>query len=453
MAYEALVCRINHRDVGLKTLALGTVGNYQVLVGKDTPQNALGVFFEAGTQLSEEYASVNDLVRRRDASGNVVGGLLDVNRHVRSIKLGGVISEGLWMPIESLGYINLAANSILLSEGMEFTSLNDHHICQKYISKATREKGVNVPGVKTGNQTRSELLMLPRHPDTTQFRRASHLIPDESIVYITEKAHGYSIRFGNVLVEKEEQVQWSWPEDLKTKGLPWYRRLALKLSHAIGYVSGLLLNASQATITYEDFEHTNASRNVVFQNMNGVNGWNEAVKGLRLLKGEVIFGEVVGFEPSGKAIQNGFSTGKDKGLQKIFGNTAGFSYGCEPGKCELLVYRIAMYNEDGKGYDLSFPQMQKRVRELGLETVKLLKTFIYKSGVWTPADLQRIVDHYANQLQSPTDPNTLNEGVVVRYESEHGIGFLKDKSKTFSLLHNGLKNEETYVDNEENEAA
>lgn len=61
------------------------------------------VFFPSDGQLSLEYATDNNLVRKKDENGNNIGGYMDAEkRNVTAIRLRGEKSEGLVLPVETL---------------------------------------------------------------------------------------------------------------------------------------------------------------------------------------------------------------------------------------------------------------------------------------------------------------------------------------------------------------
>ena len=61
-----------------------------VCVGIDANEGDIVCYFPTDGQLSEEYATKNNLVRRKDDAGNNVGGYLDPEkRNIREIKLRG----------------------------------------------------------------------------------------------------------------------------------------------------------------------------------------------------------------------------------------------------------------------------------------------------------------------------------------------------------------------------
>lgn len=89
------------------------------------------VFFPSDGQLSLEYATDNNLVRKKDESGNNIGGYMDAEkRNVTAIRLRGEKSEGLVLPVETLSkYTDISK----LKDGDQITVLGGHEICQKYI--------------------------------------------------------------------------------------------------------------------------------------------------------------------------------------------------------------------------------------------------------------------------------------------------------------------------------
>ena len=109
--------------------------------------------------------------------------------------------------------------------------------------------------------------------------------------------------------------------------------------------------------------------------------------------------------------------------------------------------------------------MTKRSRELGVPMVPLMKSFVLTgTAVWgggldlsDAESLAMQVDQLTEvdpkdprALPSSLDPNTLREGVVVRYETPDGeIGWLKNKSFYFGVLEGYLKESDDYVDTEE----
>ena len=129
-------------------LQVGECFGNQVIVSLEVTEGQIGVYFATDSQLSEEYSIENDLLRRKDEYGNQVGGYLEPQkRNIRALKLRGEISDGLFMPIESL---SVFTNISKLKIGDCVDTIDGKLICQKYIpvrkirelsiSKKTKEK-------------------------------------------------------------------------------------------------------------------------------------------------------------------------------------------------------------------------------------------------------------------------------------------------------------------------
>lgn len=191
------------------------------------------------------------------------------------------------------------------------------------------------------------------------------------------------------------------------------------------------------------------------------------VRGIPLHKGEILYGEVVGWVLPDKPIMSqSISKEVKKSFDKEFsrlypGDQMVYKYGVPNGSAEFHVYRIAHVNEDGVVYDLPWTQVVARCKELGLKTVQLMpELFLSSSGIQMKydnpflyngnvRDLQELVN---SLLERPSvlDPSHLEEGVVLRVEQPDGvIKYIKQKSFAFGTLEGYLKLSEDYVDIEE----
>lgn len=441
MAYKALVARIHTRPLpGSDNIVLGVVGGYQVIVNKDIEEGSLGVFFEAGGQLSEAFAAQNDLVARKNPDGSRAGGFFEENRRVKALKLRGARSEGFFCPLEHFAYTGYALSQ--LREGDEFNELNGQPICQKYITRATRSARGRWSNGGARNTNRGETPMFPKHVETEQLKRTIKMIPAGAVLYLTEKVHGTSFRYGRVLEAREPQTRW---ERLHR----WVDRRFSRIT--------------QRTTGWNEWRALNGSRNVIIERRQGQGFYgNEdfrltATQGIALRKGEVLFGELAGYTETGAPIMSTHKLAglKDKKLQQYYGDEVTYSYGAVPGQCQLYVYRITLANEDGDAVELSWPQVMARCQELGLKAVPLCcAPFVYDGDAEKLLSLvSTLVDGSADCPEgtppSSIDPRHPQEGVVVRYESAFGTGFLKQKAFTFGVAEGYLKERDDYVDEEE----
>lgn len=429
MAYNAVVCKISTRELpGLDRIQLGTCCGYSVIVSKDVQDGQLGLFFEAGGQLSEEFCDQNDLLRRKLDDGTDAGGYFEPNRRVKAIKMRGIKSEGFWIPLSSLNYTN---SSDKLAEGNQFSEINTHPICNKYFTPETLRR---VRGGQRSNY-RSETLMFRKHIETESLRKCLPVIPADAILYLSEKLHGTSGRYGRILDERP-------PEGFREKCVAFLER--------VFRVAG----------DWRDWCYLNGSRNIILERRNGVGFYGReqfrfnSTRAIRLRKGETLYYELVGYTEDGKPIMNPQDTAslKDKEVEKKFGKRVIYDYGCSEGECALYVYHITMTNEDGSAVEYSWPQVVQRCKELGLKTVPVIACLIYNGDaeeLLKRVDLVVNGDNGTTVFPSRLDPKHPMEGVVVRYESDFGTGWLKHKSWGFGVMEGYLRNDDQLVDMEE----
>ncbi len=418
--YKAVVARIHTRPLpGSNYIVLGSCRGYQVIVNALTEDGQIGVFFEQGGQLSEEFTTVNDLVRRKDAEGKPAGGFFDDNRRVKALKLRGARSDGFWCPLEHLGYTG--ADLSAMKEGDTFDALAGHTICQKYVTPAT-ERLQRARGGREAGKGR-QVQMFARHVETESLRRSIGMVPLGAILHISRKLHGTSFRYGHV---KEIVPLTGW------------RRLLARL-----------LNRP---LEVEQWTHINGSRNVVLDEGKGDAYRHTATSGILLRRGEVIYGELVGFEPAGAPIMSRQATGglKDKAIIRQFGEMMTFAYGQAPGTYAVYVYRIVQHSECGHPVELSWHQVVARCRALGLKPIPHVETIVYDGNQDALRQcVMAMVDGESGWRPSVLDPTHIEEGVVVRWEHDSGVGWLKEKSYTFGVLEGYLKERDDYVDAEE----
>lgn len=452
MSYTALVCRAYTRPhPNADRLLLADCHGYQVVVGSDTNNGDLGVFFATDGQLSEAYAAANDCVGYKDPeTGEKRGGYFAANRRVRSQKFRGERSDGYWAPLSSLAFTKAKLSE--LKEGDTFDTLGGVEICSKYYTPAT------IRAMRSGGTLRRQNHFFAKHVETDQFKHYFHLIPAGSVITFTEKLHGTSGRFGYV---QDEQEVW-WPDWIK-----WVWRKVFRLGIP--------------TVTVWD--HLLGTRNVILKN--GKTGGfyasdafrHKAVEALvgRLFKGEVLYFELVGRTGCSADSQFGevawiMSPGdntklKDKEIERTYGQKMFWRYGTEDtydNYCRLFVYRITRVTDDGHALDLSWPQVKARCRQLNIAHVPeitaapfvlhLTEEMMVGDGADPRLNLDDLKTVVALATDGPSlvDSRHIREGIVLRIDSPDGqTRFLKSKSFTFGLLEGYIKEQDDAIDLEE----
>jgi len=419
MSYFAIVAPITvWKHPEADRLQLGKICDCQVVTGLDTKSGDMMLFFPVDGQLSEQFAQANDLIRRKDENGNNVGGMFDQNRKVRCQKLRGQKSEGFAIPISSLSF---AGDISQLKEGDQFDTFNGVAICNKYETPATkRAQASQQRKLKKYNK------MFPQHLDTKQFKYFADKIKVGSVIYTSTKLHGTSGRFGYV----EEPITYGWFKKLINKVLPLKENKWTEISGT----RRVVLDLQPAVTEYYggDFRERSVS----------------SLRG-KLNKGEVVYFEVVGYSDLGAPIMPTVSTSKlqDKAIEKQFGKTMTYKYGCADGEHKIFVYRITMVNEDGLQVDLDVESVKKRCVTLGVPYVpEPIPPFIYDGDV---EKLKALVESLITVRPSVLDQTHIEEGIVLRTGDSVDIELYKAKNYEFLVLEGVVKDNSEYVDMEE----
>ena len=461
--YNAYITRIKnlHKHPNADRLQIGECFGNAVIVSMEYENNQLGVYFPSDGQLSVEFAEANNLLRKKDAEGNNIGGYMDPDkRNVTAIKLRGEKSDGIFLPLKSLESFG---DITILREGDRIDNFNGHEICCKYVPRRNVRSG----HVSDGNKTRKHkhknkapvAPLFKEHADTEQLAYNLGAFKPGDEIEITLKMHGTSQRTGYLPVFKGYK-KTLFDKILRREGKPIYDW---------GYVSG--------------------TRRTVLENFEGgyygSNEFREAHSKFfegKLNKGEEIFYEVVGFTTNGTPIMASGDNKKlnDKEFVKQYGQTTVFSYGCEP-ECyaghstnwapdevwpqsDIYVYRMTMTNEDGFTVDYTPDFMRYRCEQMGVKTVPVMwkgvipdrpcvhddanKCFIdLTAGEWIKGVAEESYDG-----PDPIGKTHIREGVVVRIVNRPKFCAYKHKNWYFKALEGIVKVEAEIPDIEEAES-
>lgn len=403
-------------------LRLVTIFGNQVVIGLKEQEGDLGLYFNSDLRISQEFGKANDLFRRKDEAGNNAGGMFDENGKVRCQKFRKEQSDGFFIPLNSLEFTGGKIDS--LKEGDSFQEFNGVKICEKYVvpSKSVQ----NGPTKKT---KKYDSIMFPKHIDTSHLMKHLGDIGNGDRIVITEKLHGTSQRYGHVLIDRN---------------LTFFEKIAQKLGLNVSTQEWIYLNGTRNVVLTPEKDRSNefhdpAMRDLAVMDFKG-----------NLRKGEVVYFEVVGYEPSGTTIMPSVDTSKmkDKKFTKKYANhedkkTMIYKYGCQPGEFRIYVYRIAITTPDGHQYDLPWNDIKARCNELGVEHVPEIFDGTVEECIGQTTDF--CFDEYKEQFSTEIerlsagheilDHSHLREGVCVRVESKlEDITIYKHKSFEFKVM-------------------
>lgn len=364
------------------------MGN-NVVVGKDTKEGDIGLFFPVETQLSPKYLSYNNLYRKEELNqDNAKKGYFEINGRIRCVKFRGNKSEGLFMPIESMS--NLGFDTEDFKEGDSFDKIDNVEICNKYIIKIKNQHGLGGKGKKARKPIESKIIddQFRFHTDTSQLYRNLHHINPDDIIQLSYKLHGTSGISSKILCKKK--INW-FEKALKFLGV---------------------------NIVDKEYDNIYSSRKVIKNhelNPNANHYYEIDIWGLANTKieqylstGMTMYYEIVGYTPEGGMIQ------------------AGYDYGCEIKTFEIYIYRITHTSNDGSVIEYTSQQVKEFCAFKGLNSVPEL--FYGKANElfsdnrltirnWREGFLNELKTRFNDKNCYMCANNIPEEGVVLRKDS------------------------------------
>ena len=472
MAYCGYITRLKnlHKHPNADKLQIGECFGNFVIVSMEYEDNQLGIYFPSDGQLSTEFAEANNLLRKKDENGNNIGGYMDPNkRNITAIKLRGEKSDGLFLPLKSLEKFGDITE---LTEGSHIDVFNGHEICKKYI-----------PVRKSGNSTikggpRKKKVKAPlaptfyEHADTEQLAyNLNAFLPNDEIE-ITLKLHGTSQRTGYLPVFKGWKVKNKFFQGIVNK--------YATSSNLSAFARKCVDIAMRGATPIYNWDYVSGTRRVVLDSYEGGyygsnefrEQWHNFFKG-KLLKGETVYYEVVGFTHTGAPIMSTIDNRKlnDKEFIKKYGKETVFSYGCDcaeqawredrgqaPNKPEsdIYVYRMTMTNEDGDVVEYPPDFMRYRCEQIGVKTVPVMDRFILhdfdlENDTRTAGEIVKYIAEKYYDGPDPIGKTHIREGVVVRILNRPQFKAYKHKNWYFKALEGIIKVEAEAPDMEEAE--
>lgn len=373
----------------LDNLMLATVFGYNCLIWKDSNPNELYVFFPAECELSSSFLSFNNLYRHSELNEDKTKkGFFEDNGRVRAVKFKGIVSSGFLMPKTSLPFPSQ------LKEGDTFHSISTIPICKKYRNPETiRQDKINASlWIKKPKYDRVIPTQFRLHTSTPQFLRFINDFVEGDRIVITEKLHWTSAVFANVLTKRK---------------LSFIERLAKKLWILVNETEYFPLYSSRTVIKNKDI-NPNQDGGFYWEDL-----WGIYAKALewKIEKGITLYGEIVGYTPSGAFIQKGYS------------------YGCKSWESKFYCYRITYTTPDGNVIEFTDTQIRQYCELRSIEVVPLIEVHHI---VWYTKSY--ISDKYSGEVEvmcKLNDEKVPREGVVIRRDGQEAYSAYKLKSQLF----------------------
>lgn len=421
--YNAIFCTLKNvrPHPNADKVLLADASGYQVVVGLDRKEGDRGVYFPTDGQLAADFCRANNLFREKSLNQDTTqSGYFEDKRRVRTQKFRGEDSDGFWIQESALVSWGLSKEQVAaLSDGDEFSALSGKKLCEKYVILVDQVHGTSSKGKQPRKDEKLKMTsdMFLRHYDTPHLVRLTGMIPESDEVIATEKLHGTSHRVANVKLKRK------------------YQSLLDKLAAFLGYIPKPIWTHVWGTRNVDYFPGKKSEQ--AFHDP-GIRDKANALFEGKLLKGETVYCEIVGFEPSGKTIMGAGPYEKlGKEFVKLYGKVADWSYGAERPECRVFIYRMTMTNEDGQNVEYSWDKICQRAKELEVPVVPVL----YKGPFGAiKGNLEEIA-----KGPSVLDPRHIKEGYCLRWNDN----VFKYKSIEFKILE-GLIKDAGVPDLEEN---
>lgn len=378
---------IQNADNLMRTVLFGN----NLIVSKAVQEGDVMVYFVAGTQLSEDLCYNNNLYDSHELNKDTSqkGYISGKRRLIKALKLRGVISDGMLLPLSALNYLEegkLDAERIL-KVGDTFTHIGDVEVCRKYVVPV---KQTGTPGQKQPKENKMKELLIDNqfrfHHETAHFARSLEAFKPDTEIIVTRKYHGSSLILSHVLINKK----LNWLERLVN------RFVKLPMSE-YGYVfsSGKPKSRLPKGVKTESVAWESPTQSFYSENI-----WEKAynLHKDKVEKGITLYGEIVG-----------------QGVQGA-DYTYGFDY-------EIFVYRITQTNVDGNVYELSWEAVKSYCEKYGLKYVDEYKVGKISDFGNSPEEaLESLKVHY---LDKSYPDCKVDEGICIRVRETDEIYKLK----------------------------
>ena len=312
---------IEGRDRIVKTM----VNGLSIVIGKDEFQTGdVAVYCANETQIHELFLHLNSMYDDKELNiDKEKKGYINKHGRVRIVKLGGVPSYGILLnPMTIATFLNESVDDVkaYLEKHVneDFDEINGEIFCKVY-----------VPPVKEGSRklskserrdkklARFKMLIegsFRQHYDTGQLARNMHLFNPEDVVYISNKLHGTSAIYANILTNVPTN---------------WFKIMWRKITGKNEFDQKYNLVYSSRTVIKNEFINPKQKAGGYYSD--DIWGyWAEKLNNL-IPQDYCIYCEIVGYTPNGTAIQKGYD------------------YGCKQTddvKSKLMVYRITEHDKE-----------------------------------------------------------------------------------------------------------
>ena len=405
-------------DIPKKDLIKRTVVNgFDIIVSKDIVEGDLMLYFISQTQLSKDLCYNNNLYDKPEFNKDVnKKGYISVKRRlVKCLKMAGVDSDGILLPLSALSYIeNFDPNKLKLYD--EFNCSNGVEISTKFVESVGNKNDSNQNKKSPSQKFEMKMqdLLIPNqfkfHFETPHLGSNVHKLNMDDNIVITAKLHGSS----NIT----SRVKTVRPLNWKDKIAKFFGVLVVESEYGVIFSSGKPKNPQIKGI---DSKYLNPNKGYYSTNI-----WKEVCDDYKhcVESGISLYGEICN-----TARQKNFDYGKlwDSGKDYAF-----------------CVYRITRTNDEGNVDEFTWEQVEAYCKKYNLKTVPVLFKGKLKELVNDIRDVTQVLSGlYLEKDDEYCFNKVPSEGICVRRDFPFLV--LKFKSAKFRTMESKLI-EETVAD-------
>lgn len=377
-----------------------------VITGLDAKDGMHYVYFCPECKISKEFLAFTNSFR--DSSLNAdkeKKGFFEDNCRVKATRLRGMMSMGYIVPVQTL--FDFVGKEFKYKIGDEFEILNGEEFVSKYQSKKSKMQGAG-KSKSTNGQTPKVSRIIPNHINlhvsTAQLKKNLHAFMPDDIISLTYKTHGTS---------------W-WTSNAKVKRrLTWFEKLLVWLGVPVETTEYDIVYGSRKVIKNKTYGDPKNQEHYYSYDI-----WKDISDKFKddLPKGFTLYGEAIGFEKTGKAIQQEYD------------------YGCGPLEYKTEIYRITQTNVDGFVTELSYPEIKQFCENIGAtpshlfyygKLKDLYKDIDYTDRDWQSIFIENLVRDYNEKDCFMCANKVPEEGIVIRRDNLLSCDSYKLKSERF----------------------
>ena len=365
------------------------VNGNNVVVSTDVKEGDIMVYFVSGTQLNADYCKFNNLYSNSELNSDTTKkGFFTDKRRVKAIKLKGVISDGILLPLDSFDFQHLDIKT-KLKVGDDFTHIEGVEICKKYIILQERSSKESKPRDEKRKNKLKHILkdnQFKFHFTTPHLAKNLQKINNNTSIVITRKYHGSSLILSNLLVNKKLSF--------KEKILKFLKITIPLEEYGFIWSSGKPKGELPKGISSKSNIWNTSNPSYYKQNI-----WERAYNELKdsVEKGISLYGEIVG-----EGIQ-----GTDYTYNKEY---------------QIYIYRITYTTPENKTIEFSWEQLKSYCNKYNLEYVEEYFDGKLKELTRKKDYLSFLQEKYLNKSYSDCN---IDEGICIRIKEDNSIFKLK----------------------------